>query len=74
MGELFIEKEVIYNTKSNISINGHDDDKIHCTKKLNFKIPKANTTYFSLETIRRMDSINWSFVPEDLKNIKSLHI
>ena len=41
---------------------------------MNFKIPKANTTHFGLETIRRMGPIIWSFVPEDVKNAESLDI
>ena len=69
-----IEKEVTYYTRSNVSIYVDNNDKIHCTKKLNFKISKANTTHFGLETIRRMDPIIWSFVPEDMKNAKSLDI
>ena len=72
--ELFTEKEVTYNTRSNVSIDVDDNNKTHCTKKMNFKIPKANTTHFGLETIRRMGPIIWSFVPEDMKDAKSLDI
>ena len=72
--DLFTEKEVIYNTRSNVSIDVDDNNKTRCTKKMNFKIPKANTTHFGLETISRMGPIIWSFVPEDMKNAKSLDI
>ena len=72
--ELFTEKEVTYNTRSNVFIDVDDNDKTHCTKKMNFKIPKANTTHFGLETIRRISSIIWSFVLRDMKNAKSLNI
>ena len=46
--ELFTQKEVTYNTRYNVSIDVNDNDKTHCTKKMNFKIPKANTTHFGL--------------------------
>ena len=42
-----------YNTRSNVAIDVDDNDKTHCTKKPNFKIPKANTAHFGLETMRR---------------------
>ena len=52
-----------------------DNDKTHCTKKkMNFKFPKAITTHFGIETVSRMGPIIWNFVPEDMKNAKSLDI
>ena len=43
-------------------------------KKTNFKFPKANTTHFGLETVSRMGPIIWNYVPDDMKNAKSLDI
>ena len=53
---------------------GKDSDKVHCVKNLNFYIPMANTTHFGLKAIRGMGPIIWSFVPEDMKNAKSLDV
>ena len=50
MSDLFIEKNIPYNTRSNVHIDTKDD-KIHCTKKLNFRTPKPKTTHYGLETI-----------------------
>ena len=54
MRELFIEKTGNYNTRSTYVVDIDKSNEIHCTKKLNFKIPKAKTTHFGLESIRRM--------------------
>ena len=43
-------------------------------EKNEFQNPKANTTLFGQETIRRMGPIIWSFVLEDMKNAKSLDL
>ena len=50
MSELFIEKNVSYNTRSNVHIYTKDD-KIHCTKKSNYRTAKPKTTHYGLETI-----------------------
>ena len=61
-----------YNTRSNATINRDNEGKTHGTKKRNLKIPKANTTHFHLEIIKRMGPVIWNFVPEDMKNATSL--
>ena len=50
MSDLFTEKNIPYNTRSNVHIDTKDD-KIHCTKKLNFRTRKPKTTHYGLETI-----------------------
>ena len=50
MSELFTEKNVPYNTRSNIHIDTKDD-KIHCTNESNFRTPKPRTAHYGLETI-----------------------
>ena len=55
--ELFTKNEVVYNTRSNISINVDDDHKTNYTRKLNFKVvPIEKTTNFGHDTIKRMGS------------------
>ena len=74
MRELFIEKTGNYNTRSTYVVDIDKSNEIHCTKKLNFGIPKAKTTHFGLESIRRMGPIIWGLVSEDMKNAKSIEI
>ena len=73
MSDLFIEKNVPYNTRSNVHIDTKDD-KTHCTKKSNFRTPKPKTTHYGLETIRWMGPSIWNLVPEDIKKAKTLDL
>ena len=74
MRELFTETDENYNTRSNFVVDIDKSNEIHCTKKLNFKTPKARTTQFGLESVRRFGPIIWGLVPEDMKNAKSIEI
>ena len=62
-----------YNTRSNATIHRDIEEKIHCTKKRNFKTPTVNTTHFGLKTLRRIGPIIWSFALEEMKNATSLN-
>ena len=73
MSDLFIEKNVPYNTRSNVHIDTKDD-KVHCTKKSNFKTPKPKTTHYDLETIGWMGPSIWNLVPEYIKKAKTLDL
>ena len=54
IGELFNEKTVHHNTRSNLSIKIDNDNNVHCNKKASFKTPKVKTTRFGIETIKWM--------------------
>ena len=64
--ELFTEKEVIWNTRSNVKMIMI---KHIARKNWISKFPKSNTTQFDLETIKKMSPIIWSSVPEDTKTL-----
>ena len=42
-------KNLSHNTRSNVDIDTKDD-KIHCTKKSNFRTTKPKNTHYGLET------------------------